>query len=612
MARRVIPALVVLALVLVSQASPASNTGSFSQAPAGLRAFLLRADEPLTHDYSRTPSFAWRPVALLGGHYQFQIATSKSFQDGTLVFKDMSVSQPAETVPRQLPWMTGSPYALWARVRWISKTGTKATPWSGAFGFNLAWAAGEVPAQMPAPEGLVRWTPVGGATAYEVLYPDLVPAMSFQTTTNVADEREFFTFHNALGYATIHWRVRAIRDVGQFQSSTNGLPAVSYGPWSPVYTTVNAAQTPGTLHPTDTVSDSWDTAGKPGSAHQLTPGFAWAPSAPVISEGIDPGSSLYRVYIFSDKNCVNRIFTGSVVGSPAWAPRSVGGPMPLPGDTKSLGEDESAPPYLTGPGSEGTTLDVAGAKVVSNETAGSQVGSSANSSSAGAAAGAAAGVDLWDSGWPSGRFYWTVVPVSVQFTKIPTASSSSPSGASGASGASGPTGASGASGASGPSGASGASGSSSTGSQAVAYHDMAVPQDSCQSGLGMSFGKVSEPAVTRSGKPFLSGVSPTGRMVAAAGANPIVFAEPIAAWQPVVGASKYQVEMSRTLYPWHATKRVGTPATSVVLPVTKYDAGIWYYRVRGFNEALPVGARAMAWSDPVRVRVTGNRIAVLK
>ena len=36
-----------------------------------------------------------------------------------------------------------------------------------------------------------------------------------------------------------------------------------------------------------------------------------------------------------------------------------------------------------------------------------------------------AGVDLWDSGWPSGRFYWTVVPVSVQLTKItPPASSS--------------------------------------------------------------------------------------------------------------------------------------------------------------------------------------------
>ena len=177
------------------------------------------------------------------------------------------------------------------------------------------------------------------ATAYEVLYPDLVPAVSFQTTTNVADERELFTFHSALGYTTIHWRVRAIRDIGQFQSSTNGLPAVSYGPWSPTFTTTNAPQTNGTLTPTDAVSDTWDKSGKAGSAHQLTPGFAWTPSAPVISEAIDPGSSLYRVYIFSDKNCVNRVFTGSIVGSPAWAPRTIGGPMPLPGDTDTLGTD---------------------------------------------------------------------------------------------------------------------------------------------------------------------------------------------------------------------------------------------------------------------------------
>jgi hypothetical protein len=606
LSRLVLPALAAAALVLVAQASSASQAGALSQGPAGLRAFLLRADEPLAHDYSRTPSFSWRPVALQGGHYQFQIAVSKSFQDGTLVFKDMSVSQPAETVPRQLPWMTGEPYALWAHVRWISKDGKKATPWSVPFGFNMQWAAGEVPAQMPAPEGLVRWSPVDGATAYEVLYPDLVPAVSFQTTTNVADEREFFTFHNSLGETTIHWRVRAIRDVGQFQSSTNGLPAVSYGPWSPIYTTVNAPLTTGSLKPTDTVSDVWDRAGKAGSAHQLTPGFAWQPSAPVISEGIDPGSSLYRVYIFSDKSCVNRIFTGSIVGSPAWAPRTVGGPMPLPADTKVLSQDGAAPPYLTGAGAEGIALDATGQKVISNETPGAEVGSagktssSSSSSPSPSAASQAAEVDLWDSGWPSGRFYWTVVPVSVQDAKLPT-TSVPPAPASGSSSTTTTT----------TTSTGSDSGSGGPTALPIIYHDMAVPQDSCQAGLGMSFGKVSEPVVTSSGRPFLSGVGPTGRTVAAAGANPVVFASPIAAWQPVIGASKYQIEMSRTLYPWHAAKAVGTPATSVVLPVTKYDAGVWYYRVRGFNESLPAGARAMAWSDPVRVRVTGNRIAIV-
>ena len=46
--------------------------------------------------------------------------------------------------------------------------------------------------------------------------------------------------------------------------------------------------------------------------------------------------------------------------------------------------------------------------------------------------------------------------------------------------------------------------------------------------------------------------------------------------------------------------------------VTKYDTGMWYYHVRGIDQNLPAGARAMAWSRPIAVRVTGNRIAVVR
>jgi len=91
-----------------------------------------------------------------------------------------------------------------------------------------------------------------------------------------------------------------------------------------------------------------------------------------------------------------------------------------------------------------------------------------------------------------------------------------------------------------------------------------------------------------------------------------VYETPLVAWKPAVGATKYQVEMSRTLYPWHGTKRVSTPSTSVLLPLTKYDAGTWYYRVRGVNEALPIGARVMSWSPPVQVRITGDRFTIVK
>ena len=54
MRRLGLPALIALSLILVSQATPAINSGAISQGPAGLRAFLLRADEPLTHAYART------------------------------------------------------------------------------------------------------------------------------------------------------------------------------------------------------------------------------------------------------------------------------------------------------------------------------------------------------------------------------------------------------------------------------------------------------------------------------------------------------------------------------------------------------------------------------
>jgi hypothetical protein len=220
-----------LTLALVPQAFGGGSASLVPGAPTSLRAFLLRADEPIIHEFSRTPSFSWKPAAERGGHYQFQLATSPSFEDSSLVFIDNQVPFAAETIQRQLPWMTGDPYALWAHVRWVSDDqATQATQWSTPFGLNMRW--GNVPQQLPAPEGLVRWTPVDGATSYEVLYPDLTPSHSFQTTTNVADEREFFTFHNALGYGTIHWRVRAIRNLGTKQADqpTNGLPSVSYGP----------------------------------------------------------------------------------------------------------------------------------------------------------------------------------------------------------------------------------------------------------------------------------------------------------------------------------------------------------------------------------------------
>src|SRR5205085_11202443 len=164
------------------------------------------------------------------------------------------------------------------------------------------------------------------------------------------------------------------------------------------------------LAPTATISDTWDKPGQPGTAHELTPGFAWRASAPVLSDIGPFGSSLYRVYISTDDHCVNTIFTGSVVGSPAFAPRTTNGPRALPQTSKDLA-NWTGPPYLAGAGSEGRSFDATGDVVKLSEAAGSKLSKSGTSSSSGSGT---AQVDLWDSGWPTGRYYWTVVPVTAE------------------------------------------------------------------------------------------------------------------------------------------------------------------------------------------------------
>jgi hypothetical protein len=536
-------------------------------APTGLHAFLLRPDEGPQRYYPRTPSFAWNPVGVDRGSYEFELSTSRSFNEAAVLFNYKDLKIPALSIAHQLPWMTGLPYALWAHVRWISSNGKVVTPWSEPFGFNMRWADTDYPQQLPAPEGLVRWKPIEGATRYEVLYPDINPPMAFQTTTNVADEREFFSFHQgSINWSSIRWRVRAIRYIDDKDLLRNNLPRVSYGPWSKTFTAVNPPLNLGLLNTTDTVSDSWDRKGQPAQPHDLTPGFAWTPTTPVTSDIGFFGSSLYRVYIFTDDHCVNQVFTGSVVGSPAFAPRVVGGPLNLPQSTKSLA-DWVGPPYLVQVGQEGHSFDAAGKQAHPNELPGKNPPVNGNSASD-------ANVDLWDSGWPNGRYYWTVVPVTASsFGAFDPKSSDQP----------------------------------------IEYHDTEVPQDQCERGQGMSFGKVSQPVVTTNANtPWVSGLAPNGRVVATASKTPTVHDSPLIAWQPAVGATTYEVQLSHKKYPWSVTWSTKTPATSVVLPLGRSQAGMWWYRVRGINPALPEGAQAMSWSKPVRLRVTGDSFVIVK
>src|SRR5262245_47423623 len=137
-------------------------------APKSLHGFLLKPNEPKTRVFSRTPAFAWAPVR--GAQcYEFQLATSRSFSSNSVIWSnttDDANAKPCQAVPADpgattgsasnpvtdpnappttdsstpvamlqplrvpavsvdlvLPWFTGNPYALYARVRAVGAKG---------------------------------------------------------------------------------------------------------------------------------------------------------------------------------------------------------------------------------------------------------------------------------------------------------------------------------------------------------------------------------------------------------------------------------------------------------------------------------------------------------
>ena len=567
--------------------------------PQGLKAFLLRTDEPVKHEFDRTPSFAWAPVrgAL---RYEFELATSKSFTESSIVWSNANdefveptttTTAPATTTPTvetaaakltklyknlrtptvsidlALPWITGSPYALYAHVRAITSKGP--TSWSAPYGFNIRWSS--IPKDLNSPyPGLVRWSPVEGATAYQVwLYG---AKTTFMTTTNVADARDLYTFHRTNPFFTgsIRFRVRAQRAL--YGEAVSGLPATTWGPWSPVYTDVQPPLSLGTLRGVATTSDVQSNS-SPGLAHALSPGFAFGGDSggPLDYNGGAP-AELFRVYIATDEDCVNIVYRGAIVGSPAYAPRTTG-PLALPTDTTLLA---TARGDTLEHGSEGKALMVDGTVSVTNEqvaaaTTPTTTGSTGGASGTAPAATPAAKVDLPDTAWPTGGYFWTVVPVVAE--PIPTSVAALP-------GAAIP----------------------------IRYRETELPQDACQSGRVMRFGKATPPVVTSSSRPFASGLSPKGRLTSAVRTTPSFYGTPLVAWESVLGAQEYEIQWSKSANPWRPLGSLVTGATSSLLPL---EPGSWYYRVRGYNHSF-LKRPQMAWSAPTALKVSKPTFSVVK
>src|SRR5438034_7759082 len=114
-------------LAVAAFAATATTSSAGVPVPTGLHGFLLRADEPKTDSFRRTPSFAWNPVP--GAKtYQFQLATSSTFRDNGILYSDSTLKSPVAAPTLTLPWITGSPHALYARVRGVLDSTT--SPWS--------------------------------------------------------------------------------------------------------------------------------------------------------------------------------------------------------------------------------------------------------------------------------------------------------------------------------------------------------------------------------------------------------------------------------------------------------------------------------------------------
>ncbi|MDQ1532849.1 MAG: large repetitive protein, partial [Actinomycetota bacterium] len=400
-------------------------------APSALHGFLLRADEPLTAVFHRTPSFAWNPVPG-ARRYEFQLSTTSMFRDNGILYRNNQLLTPVEAPPLTLPWITGSPHALYARVRAVLDSST--TDWSEPFGFDVAPPAPPTP--LPGYTGLLRWTPIEGADGYEVW---LVDAHKMEIVRgNVLDEREFYTFHQALQWTgTVRWRIRALRgDV--FNYRINGIPAAMYGAWSPVYTSSNSALTTGKITLLGTASDIFSTGTDASPAHKTMPAFLWTGNQSDAGKPVD----LYRVYIYTDKQCLNRVYTSAVVGSPAYAPRPYG-PLALPtsalamtaaraeyledgtetnqvtydGEILNPATSESVAPATATttmpgdvPNAPGTTPPIAPAPTTPGTPA-SAAPAGSGSTNISVTGNLGAPVDLWDTEWPKSGYYWTVVPV---------------------------------------------------------------------------------------------------------------------------------------------------------------------------------------------------------
>ncbi len=288
---------------------------------------------------------------------------------------------------------------------------------------------------------------------------------------------------------------------------------------------------------------------------------------------------LYRVYVFSDKQCVNTVFRGAIVGSPAYAARNKG-TLKLPTDdegrrrcrearSSSVGDE---PARRTRPRGIAARARERGRQ---RRLPPARRGSSSSSGTSGSPRDSAPG----DAGRSRRR--------------TATGRRSSCSRAAGRTDAS--------------------TGRSCPVKQVPKVGERrqdrarsATPTPSCrrtpaQPGACSPSARPRRPVVAGQGTPYASGLSPTGRLIASAGSKPF-YGHPARrlAARARRGHVRGRVVAHALPVARRQARRRSTAAPRRRLPL---KPGTWWYRIRGINSALPAGHQTMTWSQPLQLKV---------
>ena len=529
------------------RASPhARVTRRPAAAPTGLHAFLLRADEPLKHDVRahavvRVEARARRDplrvrardeqavpgAAIIWSNVDKELTSADDVGDRRhhnrrtrperrreTTVADANLRAPAVSVDLALPWITGKPYALYAHVRAVTRSGP--TPWSKPFGFNMRWPS--IPRDLDSPTaGSSAGLPSRARPRYEVwlMGPEAKCSPPRRTSPTRAS---CYTFHRDAPQWTsdaLVSRPREAHDLRRGRERPARRPPTARGARST--TTRNRRTRSAPLASLVTISDTDEQrAGRRPQPHAGVRRSAGRTAAPPTSWAARRRSS----------TASTSPPTATASTSSTEARSSAARPTHRASPARSRCRRTRSPSARAATkvldfGTEGDALMLDGTKSVSTEVP----------DSGGAASGSGSGtpapkIDLPDTAWPSGGYYWTVVPVHiVRKPDVPPPASGGPATVI-----------------------------------PIEYRETELPQDACQSGRLMRFGKTSPPVVTSAKRPFVSGLSPNGRLVSANRSTPAFYGTPLVAWQPALGAQDYEVQWSRSVTPFKPVGSVKTAA----------------------------------------------------